>query len=155
MVISSGLLLYRRSTSGELEVLLGHMGGPLWAHKHEHAWSIPKGLAEVGETDLLAVAEREFDEEMGSRAPNAPTIELGSVPSGSKTITIFAREGDFDAENASSNTFSMEWPRGSGKFGDFLEIDRAEWVPVSNATTYLTKGQGPFVQRLVDALAAD
>ena len=40
---SAGLLLYRRR--GGVEVLLGHMGGPLWARKDERAWTIPKHFA--------------------------------------------------------------------------------------------------------------
>ena len=153
--VSAGLLLYRRTPHGAVEVLLGHMGGPFWARKHEHAWSMPKGLAESGEDDLLAVAEREFTEEMGSAAPAGETIELGSVKSGSKTIFAFAREGDFDADAAVSNRFQMEWPRGSGAFQEFPEIDRAEWVALGDATTYLTKGQAPFLEILRNQLEGD
>jgi len=110
-VESSGLLLYRLTDRGDVEVLIGHMGGPYWAHKNEGAWSIPKGLHEDGEHDHLDVAEREFAEEMGSPAPPGATVELGSVKSGNKRITVFARRGDFDAAAAFSNTFEMEWPR--------------------------------------------
>ncbi len=39
---SAGILLYRFSKQ-TLEVLLVHPGGPFWAKKDEHAWSIPKG----------------------------------------------------------------------------------------------------------------
>jgi predicted NUDIX family NTP pyrophosphohydrolase len=39
---SAGVLLYRIRT--QPEVLLIHMGGPLWAKKDEAAWSIPKGV---------------------------------------------------------------------------------------------------------------
>ncbi len=60
---SAGLLLYRWR-AGELEVLLVHPGGPFWAGKDEHAWSIPKGLFEADE-DPLAAAVREFKEETG------------------------------------------------------------------------------------------
>jgi len=149
---SAGLLLYRVSGDGEIEVLIGHMGGPFWASKHEHAWSIPKGLADEDETDLLAVAEREFAEEMGSPPPAGETIELGSVKASRKTITIFAREGKFDAAGAVSNTFEMEWPPKSGRFQSFPEIDRAQWVRLIDAPLMLAKSQAAFVQRLVDAL---
>ena len=40
--LSAGIVLYR-STSGYLEVLLGHMGGPFWERKDAGAWTIPKG----------------------------------------------------------------------------------------------------------------
>ena len=149
-VQSSGLLLFRRSPEhGGLQVLLGHMGGPFWASKKEHAWSIPKGLHDVGEDDPLAVAEREFAEEMGSPAPAGRSQTLGSVRSGSKTIHAFAREGDFDADAAVSNTFEMEWPRGSGTMQTFPEMDRAAWVNIEDARTLLVKGQLPFLDRLL------
>ena len=150
---SSGLLLYRR-TDDRIEVLLGHMGGPYWAKKHEHAWSIPKGLHD-DETDHLAVAEREFAEEMGSEAPAGDSIELGSVRSGKKRITAFAREGDFDADAIVSNTFELEWPPRSGVMQAFPEIDRAAWIPLDEAETHLTKGQAPFVARLRDLLSEE
>ena len=151
-VESAGLLLYRRDGRGKLEVLLGHMGGPFWAHRDEHAWSIPKGLRDDGEPDLLAVAEREFAEELGGPAPDGPTLELGSVRSGSKTIIIYARRGDFDADAAVSNTFEMEWPKGSGRIQEFPEIDRAAWHPLPDARRLLVKGQLPFLDRLAERL---
>lgn len=45
--VSAGLLLYKRSAES-LRVLLVHPGGPLWRHRDEDAWAVPKGLAEVG-----------------------------------------------------------------------------------------------------------
>lgn len=151
---SAGLLLYRQGSAGP-EVLLGHMGGPFWASRHEHAWSIPKGLHEAGEADddALAVAEREFAEEMGQPPPAGATLVLGTVRSGSKVIAAFAREGDLDPATAVSNTFEMEWPRGSGHVREFPEIDRAAWVAVGEARRLLVKGQLPFLDRLVEALA--
>jgi len=128
------------------------MGGPFWQSRHEHSWSIPKGLHEAEEADALAVAEREFEEEMGSPPPNGESLDLGSVRSSKKTITVFAREGDFDAESAVSNTFEMEWPPKSGRTASFPEIDRAEWVLTNDAPTYLTKSQGPFIDRLLAAI---
>jgi predicted NUDIX family NTP pyrophosphohydrolase len=152
MVHSSGLLLYRRTSDGAVELLIGHMGGPFWAGKSDHAWSVPKGLHDDGERDHLAVALREFEEEMGSPPPDGKTIDLGSVKSGRKTITVLAREGDFDADAMVSNTFSTEWPPGSGRIEEFPEIDRAAWVDVDAAKTLLTKAQGEFVDRLLRLL---
>jgi predicted NUDIX family NTP pyrophosphohydrolase len=41
-----------------------HPGGPFWANKDMHAWSVAKGEAERDE-DLLHAARREFSEETG------------------------------------------------------------------------------------------
>ena len=46
---SAGLLLYRTTASGDVEVLLVHPGGPFWAKKNEAAWSIPKGEYDAAE----------------------------------------------------------------------------------------------------------
>ena len=48
--VSAGLILYRSGPAG-LEVLIAHMGGPLWAKK-ERGWSIPKGEIDPGEEPL-------------------------------------------------------------------------------------------------------
>ncbi len=152
MVDSSGLLLFRRRPDGVVEMLIGHMGGPFWANQQEHAWSVPKGLHDDWEHDHVAVALREFEEEMGAPPPDGPNIALGSVKTGNKTITVFAREGDFDAESAVSNTFHLEWPRGSGQIQEFPEIDEAAWKSAAEARSLLTKAQGSFVDRLVDHL---
>lgn len=150
--LSAGLLLHRAGPTGP-EVLIGHMGGPFWAKKDEHGWSIPKGLREPGDHDLLAVAEREFTEEMGSPPPAGETLDLGAAKAGRKTNHIFARAGDFDASSISSNTFEMEWPRGTGRMVTVAEIDRAEWFDLDTAAVKLVKGQLVFLDRLREALA--
>ena len=79
--ISAGLLMFRRRSTG-IEVLLVHPGGPLWGHKDDGFWSIPKGEVEPGE-DLLAAAQREFEEETGvisisqKRQPQAAMTQRG------------------------------------------------------------------------------
>lgn len=150
-VLSVGLLLYRRGDHG-LEVLLAHMGGPFWAAKDEHAWTIPKGLREAADVDLLATAEREFAEEMGAPAPDGPTIDLGECRAGRKTNHVFGREADFDVTAIASNVFELEWPPKSGRMQEFPEIDRAEWLTLDLARTKLVKGLLPFLQRLEEAV---
>lgn len=149
---SAGILVYRFDQEGNLEVLIAHMGGPLWAHKEEHAWSIPKGLFEPGE-DALTAARREFAEEMGSPAPEGPYLELGESkqPTG-KVVTTFAVHGDHDVSTFSSNLFEMEWPRGSGKMQWFPEMDRAGWFDLPTAATKLVKGQLPILDALREAV---
>ncbi|MEQ8839366.1 MAG: NUDIX domain-containing protein [Acidimicrobiales bacterium] len=149
--MSIGLLLYREFDGG-LRVLLAHLGGPFWASKDAHAWTVPKGLEETLDSDLLAVAEREFAEEMGRPAPPGPTIDLGIVKAGRKTNRIYARAADFDASQILSNTFTLEWPPRSGKVEEFPEVDRAEWFPLDIARTKLVKGMLPFLERLEAAI---
>ncbi|TQS92971.1 NUDIX domain-containing protein [Arthrobacter sp. TS-15] len=147
---SAGILLHRRNTAGQLELWIAHMGGPFWARKDEHAWSIPKGEFPEDE-DALVAAQREFTEEIGTPPPLADYELLGvfKQPSG-KLITAFAAEAsDFQPEKIVSNTFPMEWPKGSGAIKDFPEIDDARWFEETVARTKLVKGQLPIVDALV------
>ncbi|GGM00010.1 NUDIX domain-containing protein [Nakamurella endophytica] len=150
---SAGLLLYRLAGRGP-EVLLGHMGGPFWARKDDGAWSVPKG--EHGpEEDPHDAALREFREETGSLpAPDGPDLDLGTARQSAKTVRVFARRGDLDADAVVSNTFQLELPRGSGRMVAFPEIDRARWVDLAEARRLLVRGQVVFVDRLEQALAA-
>ncbi|NYJ03832.1 NUDIX domain-containing protein [Petropleomorpha daqingensis] len=147
---SAGVLLYRRAGTG-VEVLIGHMGGPFWAKKDAHGWSIPKGEVEDGE-EAFAVALREFEEELGSPCPASDFTPLGEVKASGKSITVWAAEGDLDATACVSNTFELEWPPRSGRMQEFPEIDRAEWVDLGTAREKLVKGQLPFLDRLAGAL---
>ncbi|WP_099039143.1 NUDIX domain-containing protein [Mycobacterium neglectum] len=152
--LSAGLLLYRLA-DGELEVLIGHPGGPFWARKDDGAWSIPKGEYTEDE-DPWAVAQREFCEELGKSAPDGPRIAFEPVkqPSG-KVIIAFAVRGDLDLDGTSSNTFELEWPKGSGNIREFPEIDRVAWFPVAQARSKLLKGQRPLLDHLISAVGAD
>ncbi|MDK1327597.1 NUDIX domain-containing protein [Arthrobacter sp. zg-Y1143] len=153
MIHSAGLLLYRLQSDG-LQVWIGHMGGPFWARKDEHAWSVPKGEYLPGEEEPLAAALREFGEEMGSPAPAAEYELLGSFrQSSKKTITVFAAEAEFAPERIASNTFALEWPKGSGRVREYPEIDDAGWFPEPEARTKLVKGQAPVLDALLRRLA--
>jgi predicted NUDIX family NTP pyrophosphohydrolase len=149
---SAGILLYRREPDGTVAVLLGHMGGPFWAKKDDGAWSIPKGEYADGE-DPLAVAHREFEEELGSPVPAAEVTPLGELRAGGKVLTVWAAEGDLDTAAIRSNTFPLEWPPRSGRVQEFPEVDRAAWLVIEEARTKLVKGQVPYLQRLLDLLA--
>lgn len=148
-VQSAGLLLYRRIPGSPLEVWIAHMGGPFWASKDAAAWSIPKGLFTADE-DALAAARREFTEEIGTEPPDAEYFPLGSFRQASgKVITVFAAETDFRPERIASNTFSLEWPKGSGKLRSFPEIDDAAWFTLPAARTKLVRGQLPLLDALL------
>ena len=150
---SAGILLYRRRAEGP-EALLVHPGGPFWQKKDLGAWSIPKGEYEDGE-DARACALREFEEELGARAPERALAELGTArQAGGKLVTAWAAEGDFDAAALRSNTFTLEWPPRSGAMREFPEVDRADWFPLDEARRRINAAQAVFVDRLEDELAA-
>jgi len=146
--LSAGALLYR-TRDGVVEVLLAHPGGPFWARKDDGAWSIPKGEYTDGE-DPWAAARREFFEELTLPVPDGTRIEFGSLKQpGGKVVTAFAVQGDLDVTDARSNTFEMEWPKGSDTMREFPEVDRVGWFTVAQARTKLLKGQRTFLDRLM------
>jgi predicted NUDIX family NTP pyrophosphohydrolase len=159
---SAGILLFRRRGSADdvLEVLLGHPGGPFFANRDEGHWSIPKGEPDDADEDLLAVARREFAEEVGQLAPSAqpdgsPPIALDAiVQKGGKLVHAWAIEGDLDPAAAVSNEFEMEWPPRSGRRQLFPEIDRVAWFEPGEARRRLKPTQIPFVDQLVETLEA-
>jgi len=150
---SAGLLLYRRSATGQIEVLLAHPGGPLWTKRDAGAWTVPKGEIEEGE-EPLAVAYREFEEEVGHAAPEAPPVTLGEIrQKGGKVVVAWGVEGDLDPATATSNTFPLEWPPRSGRWITIPEIDRVEWFTPDEARRRLKDTQVPLVDRLLEHLA--
>lgn len=150
---SAGILLWRRAAGPDrVEVLLGHPGGPLFAHKDLGHWSIPKGEPD-GETDEYAVARREFEEETGFAPPDGEPITLGEIrQKGGKVVVAWALEGDLDPAAAISNTFPFEWPPRSGRRIEIPEIDRVAWFAPDEARVRIKDTQIPFIDRLLAAL---
>jgi predicted NUDIX family NTP pyrophosphohydrolase len=148
--VSAGLLVFRRKP--DLEVLLGHPGGPFWARKDAGAWSIPKGL--VGpDGDLVAAARRELAEETGFIA-DGPLVPLAPVRQKSgKTVHAFALEADFDLAQFASNTFEIEWPPRSGTRRAFPEIDRIGYFGIDEAMGKILAYQQPFIRELLEQVA--
>jgi predicted NUDIX family NTP pyrophosphohydrolase len=147
MKLSAGILLYRQGEQ-ELEVLLGHPGGPFWRHRDAYAWSIPKGEYHAEEQPWTA-AQREFNEELGLPVPLGPCIEFEPVKQpGGKLITVFAIGADLDISAFRSNRFRMMWPPRSGRFETFPELDRVAWFALSEAEHKILKGQRIFLEKL-------
>ncbi|MFD1713264.1 NUDIX domain-containing protein [Amnibacterium flavum] len=143
---SAGVILFRRTPG--LEVLLGHMGGPFWARKHERAWSIPKGGLE-GPEEPLQAALREFEEELGVAVPGGERLPLGTVTqSGGKTVEAWAVQADLDPTTIVPGTFEMEWPPRSGRTALFPELDRVEWFALDEARRVMVAAQTGFLDRL-------
>jgi predicted NUDIX family NTP pyrophosphohydrolase len=152
---SAGILLWRRSADGSLEVLLGHPGGPYFAKKDADVWSILKGEYDSDE-EPFDVAKREFFEESGHYAPDGPALALGEIrQKGGKLVVAWALEGDLDPASASSNMFPMEWPPQSGRTIQVPEIDRVAWFDVESAREKLKAAQHPLLDRLVHTVEGD
>jgi predicted NUDIX family NTP pyrophosphohydrolase len=148
---SAGIVLHRGSGEN-LEVLLVHPGGPVWARRDAGVWSIPKG--EYGDDeDPLQAARREFAEELGSPAPEGEALELGEIRQKSgKRVIAWALPGDLDAERITSNTFTMQWPPRSGRLREFPEVDRAQWFGLDEAREKLNPAQVALLERLAESL---
>jgi predicted NUDIX family NTP pyrophosphohydrolase len=148
---SSGVLLYRFA-GPDAQVLLVHPGGPYWRNKDLGAWSIPKGEYSPDE-EPLAVARREFEEELGTRPPEQGFEPLGEVHQrGGKIVTAFALAGDFDPACLRSNVFEIEWPPKTGRRQSFPEVDRAGWFTLAEAREKILASQLALIDRLEDHL---
>jgi len=148
---SAGLLLFRRR-EGKLEVLLGHPGGPYWAHRDDGAWSIPKGGMNPGE-DALAAAQREFLEETGF-SPCGPYLPLGQiVQRGGKVVHAWAFEGDCDPVALQSITTTTEWPPRSGRMITVPELDRVRFFSLSEGRLAINVAQVELLDRLEERVS--
>jgi predicted NUDIX family NTP pyrophosphohydrolase len=108
-------------------------------------------VAEPGE-EPLAAACREFEEETGVH-PQGPFIPLGSVrQKAGKLVHAWAWEGQADPALVRSNTMKTEWPRGSGRWLTFPEIDRCEWFNPAIARVKINPAQVELIDRLEDVL---
>ena len=148
---AAGIVLYRRSSAG-VELLLGHLGGPYFANKHERGWTLPKGLVEAGE-DILTAARREWTEETGQPPPPGHYQLLPPLTQrGGKVNHLFLVKGDIDPACMMSNTCSIEWPPRTGRRIDIPEIDRYGWFDLPTSRILLTSGLAPVVDVVVAAL---
>ena len=149
---SAGILLHR-TRDDALEVLLVHPGGPFWARRDAGAWSIPKGEHSDRE-DPLDAARREFEEELGTPAPDGAALDLGEVRQKSgKLVHGWGLEGDLDASSITSNTVEIEWPPRSGRTLEIPEVDRAEWFGLDAAREKINPAQAELLARLSERLA--
>jgi len=141
--VSAGLLMYRFKDN-ELQVFLVHPGGPFWAKKDAGVWSIPKGLIENENDDLLETAKREFLEETGiviaSGAKQSSFVDLGFITyKNGKQVYAWAFEQDLP-ENfvLKSNPTPQGWP----------ETDRGQFFNLEVAKTKILAAQTELLSRL-------
>ena len=150
-LVSAGILMWRCPES-EVEILLGHFGGPMWRNKDAGAWAMPKGMIEPNES-AEAAARREFREELGQEA-EGELIPLGRIRQrGGKWVDAFALEGDFDPGTMVSNHFTMEWPPRSGRLQSFPELDAAAWFTLGRAREMILPSQRPIIDLFEEKLA--
>lgn len=146
-VHSAGVLPYH--LDGGLHVFVVHPGGPFWARKDDGAWSLAKGVFDPATEDAWAAARREFVEEVGADLPDVDPIDLGVVVLRSrKQVHGYAVPAGADLAFVASNTFEVEWPRGSGRLRSYPEVDRAQWFPAAQARVKLSPGQVLLLERL-------
>jgi predicted NUDIX family NTP pyrophosphohydrolase len=145
--VSAGILPWRRGEAG-LELFLARMGGPFWANREEGAWSIVKGELAAGE-EPVAAALREFAEET-SLPLSGPLLPLAPIrQAGGKQVLAFAIEApDLDPDAVRSNSFAVEWPRGSGRYRRYPEVERAAWLRPAEARRLLVKAQAALVDEI-------
>jgi predicted NUDIX family NTP pyrophosphohydrolase len=154
---SAGILLYRRTSGAEapakaartLEVFLVHPGGPYWKNKDAGSWTIPKGEFDSPEPALDA-AIREFREETGTTLqgdfePLSPIRQKGG-----KLVHAWAIAGDLDPSTLVSNSFELEWPRGSGRTRTFPEVDKGGWYSLDDARRIINPAQTALLDELLN-----
>jgi hypothetical protein len=89
--------------------------------------------------------------------PHLPLITRISANSASppaRSSPYTPPEQDFRPERIVSNTFPLEWPKGSGRIQQYPEIDDARWFPEPEARLNLVKGQLPILDALVEHVRA-
>jgi predicted NUDIX family NTP pyrophosphohydrolase len=103
----------------------------------------------------LAAACREFEEETGIH-PTGPYLSLGAVrQKAGKVVHAWSWEGDADPTRVTSNTMKAEWPRGSGRWLTFPEVDRCAWFTPQVAREKINSAQAEFIGRLEAALQVE
>jgi 8-oxo-dGTP diphosphatase len=128
VVRAAGGVIWRRSSSGDVEVVLVH-------RPQYNDWSVPKGKVDPGESDEQA-ARREIQEETGVIArlgPELPSTAYHDRFGRPKVVRYWAMTVD------------------SGSVAGHHEVDVAGWFPLGEARRRLTY---PRDRAVLDALVA-
>jgi len=150
---SAGILVYKIEENN-IKVLLCHFGGPYWENVDIGGWSLSKGEVNRKEK-LLETAKREFNEETNLNLASLINY-LGTKKISRKKLAImFYANADFELSNCNSNTFELEFPKGSGKKQKFPEMDKFEWMSIDMAKEKIIKNQLYFLNKLEQKLGVD
>lgn len=147
---SAGIITYKIEDD-DIKVLLCHFGGPYWEGIDEGGWSFSKGEVCINE-NILAAARREFKEETGLVIDSSVKYLASKKVSRKKLVIMFYTNLDLDISHCTSNTFEIEYPRGSGKIESFPEMDKYEWMSITKAKEKINKSQLFFLERLEEII---
>ena len=147
---SSGILVYKKDND-KIKVLLCHPGGPYWENMFLHSWGIPKGELDKNEKGIDA-AKREFKEETNITIDDELRYLYTKKVSNNKLVTIFFIEKNLDLKDCKSNTFTLEWPKGSNIIKEYPENDKFEWIELDEAYDLIFKQQTIFLDKLKEKI---
>jgi len=149
---SAGILVYKIEKN-DIKVLLCHFGGPYWENTDIGGWTLSKGEVSKGEK-VLETAKREFMEETNLNL-TAPIDYLGTKKISRKKLAImFYTNSDFELSNCKSNTFELEFPKGSGNIKSFPEMNKYEWMNLNDAKKKIIKNQLNFLNKLEEKIGS-
>jgi 8-oxo-dGTP pyrophosphatase MutT (NUDIX family) len=115
LVEAAGGVIWRRSPSGALEVLLVH-------RPRYDDWTVPKGKLDRGE-DHATAAVREVEEETGLRCALGPELASTSYR---------------DRKGRAKRVRYWAMTPVTGRFTATEEVDALRWLPIDQATAALT-----------------
>jgi predicted NUDIX family NTP pyrophosphohydrolase len=158
--LSAGLMMIRLDPTkgkGMLQIFLVVPGGPRFRNLDgPGCWGIPKGMVEIGDTDVLAAAIREFCEETGMTLDTQTRfLSLGNlITQSGKNLHAWAflYEGPEEIE-VKSNMCTLQWPPGSGEYMEVPEIDRGQFFSLKEARKMISMSQLPLIDKLIELLS--
>ena len=148
---SAGILVYKIE-DGFIKVLMCHCGGPYYQNKLDTGWSLSKGEYDRKES-ALAAAKRELKEETNLSVESSIKYLASKRISKSKIVTMFYTNCDFDLKNCKSNYFEKEYPKNSGIIKKFPEMDKYEWMEISEAKKVIFPSQIFFLNKLIEKIS--
>lgn len=149
---SFAILLFNVDAEGKKRVFLAHANGPrYWKRDTAKCWGIPKGRADANETPL-DTALREFEEEIGMKAPDVSYTWLMEHIRfrARRQITVFFGEAkDINSVKFVNSNFQVrKYPTSSGSEVKYREILDARWFTFKEAEPILLPGQRAILKKL-------